>query len=226
MPYVVRKTNGNVLVTLQDGILDNSTAIYLVGRGFSGYGEYIADNFVRLMENFASNISPSNPLTGQLWYDTGNTTYKFYDSGWKELSRTGPVGFTGSIGYDGSRGSVGYAGSQGVAGYIGSRGLSGYTGSIGAQGYAGSFGGIGYTGSDGAGYTGSVGEIGYTGSQGPTNPMAQGISAVASPESSMGKFDDTQGMVAADEFYFYYCVADYDGVSNIWKRIPWDTSSW
>ena len=48
MPYVIRKTDGTNLLILQDGILDTSTGLTLVGRGFSGYGEHIADNFVKL----------------------------------------------------------------------------------------------------------------------------------------------------------------------------------
>jgi hypothetical protein len=46
------------------------------------------------------------------------------------------------------------------------------------------------------------------------------------PATSIGGFDDKRGYVALDSNYFYYCTADYDGVTNIWKRIAWSTDTW
>lgn len=39
------------------------------------------------------------------------------------------------------------------------------------------------------------------------------------PTSSIGESGDVAGMYAADSTYFYYCVADYDGSTDIWYRI-------
>lgn len=47
-----------------------STSLDLVGPGYIAYGETIAQDFVKLLENFASPNPPSNPIEGQLWYDT------------------------------------------------------------------------------------------------------------------------------------------------------------
>ena len=48
-----------------------STSLLLHGKGVPNYGERISENFVQLLENFASPIEPINPINGQLWYDTG-----------------------------------------------------------------------------------------------------------------------------------------------------------
>lgn len=71
MSYVVNKTNGNIVAVIEDGTVDTiSTSIALVGKGTSNYGEYIAENSVKMMENFANNTEPANPIVGQLWYNT------------------------------------------------------------------------------------------------------------------------------------------------------------
>ena len=71
MAYVVNKTNGNIVTVVEDGTIDTlSTSIKLVGKGTSNYGEYIAENSVVMLENFANDTAPANPLTGQLWYNT------------------------------------------------------------------------------------------------------------------------------------------------------------
>ena len=48
----------------------------------------------------------------------------------------------------------------------------------------------------------------------------------AAPASSIGSAGDIAGMVAADNTYFFYCTATYDGTTNIWKRIAWSADTW
>jgi len=48
------------------------TSLELVGPGYTNYGQATAQNFLRLLENFASPFPPLNPIKGQLWYDTSN----------------------------------------------------------------------------------------------------------------------------------------------------------
>ena len=80
MSYKINKTNGDLLVELTDGVIDTvSTDITLVGRNYKGFGEAFNENFVKIVENFASTSAPSNPLEGQLWYDTGENRLKIYD---------------------------------------------------------------------------------------------------------------------------------------------------
>ena len=48
----------------------------------------------------------------------------------------------------------------------------------------------------------------------------------SAPASSIGADTDLQGAVAFDSNYIYYCTADYDGVTNIWKRVAWSGDTW
>lgn len=71
MAYTIVKTDGTVLTTIVDGTINTtSTSLALSGRNYSGWGQPFDTNFVKLTENFASNVPPSNPLRGQLWYNT------------------------------------------------------------------------------------------------------------------------------------------------------------
>ena len=71
MSYTITKTSGVTIATILDGTVDTAhTSLTLVGRNYSKYGQLMVDNFVGLLENFAHNISPQNPLSGQIWYDT------------------------------------------------------------------------------------------------------------------------------------------------------------
>lgn len=80
MSYRINTTDGRLLVDLIDGRVDNTTMdLYLIGKNVSGFGEYLNENFVRLTENFSSSAAPSNPLRGQLWYDTTEERLKIYN---------------------------------------------------------------------------------------------------------------------------------------------------
>lgn len=80
MAYNINKSNGDILVTVEDGTADlTTTSIALVGRNFAGYGEYLNENMVHLLENFASTSQPNSPLEGQLWYDSASKLLKVYD---------------------------------------------------------------------------------------------------------------------------------------------------
>ena len=79
MAYVINKTNGDILLNLPDGALDNSTGLSLVGRNYVGYGELQQENLVKLLENFANGVRPSTALPGQLWYDTTVGQLKYYN---------------------------------------------------------------------------------------------------------------------------------------------------
>lgn len=61
-------------ITVEDQTLNTETSLTFVGKNYPGYGQLIGENFLHLLENFAKNSAPSNPVTGQLWYDTGTTT--------------------------------------------------------------------------------------------------------------------------------------------------------
>lgn len=89
MAYNINLTNGTSLTTLADGSADTTTtSLTLLGKNFTGYGKLLNENFVHLLENFASNTAPSNPLIGQLWYDKSDDNLKLRSSSdtWKSLS--------------------------------------------------------------------------------------------------------------------------------------------
>jgi len=79
MAYTINKTDGTVVATIQDGTTDNTTSLLLIGRNYQGYGEIIAENLVKLLENSASGTAPSSPMTGELWFDTITSNIKVYD---------------------------------------------------------------------------------------------------------------------------------------------------
>jgi len=53
-----------------DETLNNQTSLTFVGKNYAGYGPYVANNFLHLLENFANPTSPINPVQGQIWYDS------------------------------------------------------------------------------------------------------------------------------------------------------------
>lgn len=87
MSYIVNRPDGTLLTTILDGTIDNtSCSLTLVGRNYSGYGEIIAEDLVALLVNFANNVAPNFPNTGQLWYDTAGKVCKIYTgTAWKTI---------------------------------------------------------------------------------------------------------------------------------------------
>ena len=81
MPYTVNKTNSSASpnqYTVQDGVVNSQTDLSFIGKGYAGYGELIAENFLHLLENFANGDAPSKPIAGQLWWDSTNNKLKVY----------------------------------------------------------------------------------------------------------------------------------------------------
>ena len=79
MPYTINKYSGVELVVLDDGTIDTTTSLGLVGRNYVGYGETQNENFVFLLENFANDTPPARPLSGQTWFNTDNNLLHAYD---------------------------------------------------------------------------------------------------------------------------------------------------
>ncbi len=75
MAYTIVKSDGTVLTTIPDGTVNTtSTSLGLPGRNYAGYGEIQDTNFVHITENFADSVPPPNPIRGQLWYNTNDST--------------------------------------------------------------------------------------------------------------------------------------------------------
>jgi hypothetical protein len=80
MTYKINITDGSLLTELPDGTIDvDSTSLTLIGKNAVNFGEAINENFVKLLENFASVSSPNNALTGQLWFNTSTGQLNVYD---------------------------------------------------------------------------------------------------------------------------------------------------
>jgi hypothetical protein len=78
MAYTINLTNGTIFATVADGTINTSSSMILVGKNYAGYGEFLDENFIHLLENGSNSVAPGAPLTGQLWWDTSSGTMKVY----------------------------------------------------------------------------------------------------------------------------------------------------
>ena len=98
MAYQVDKFNGTFFVSVEDGTIDTSSDLRLVGKNYAGYGEVQNENFLHLLENFSNTTPPPKVITGQIWYDSSNKKLKYYDgakfkvAGGAEVSASAPSG--------------------------------------------------------------------------------------------------------------------------------------
>jgi len=89
MSYNITKTNGTPLQTVFDGTVDAklSTSLTLVGKNYAGYGLFLNENFVRLLENFSNTTEPPHPMEGQIWWDFTNKVLKVRNGEvWKSVA--------------------------------------------------------------------------------------------------------------------------------------------
>ena len=91
MTYKINKTDGSLLSEIIDSEIDQTaTDLTLIGKNVTGYGEYINENFVKLLENFASTSQPNFPITGQIWFDISENRLKVYDGDGFRIA-SGPI---------------------------------------------------------------------------------------------------------------------------------------
>jgi microcystin-dependent protein len=89
MPYIVNFTDreNKTPITVFDNTSSTDTSLTFPGRNVTGYGQIIAENFLALLENFASADEPINPVEGQLWYDSTDGILQIWDNtSWKAAS--------------------------------------------------------------------------------------------------------------------------------------------
>jgi len=96
MAYQIKKYNGEVLLTLEDGHTDSAnSSLTLIGKNVTGFGTSQNENLIHLLENFASDTAPTSQIKGQLWYDTSQYKIKVWNGGgWVELMQ---IDYTGTI---------------------------------------------------------------------------------------------------------------------------------
>ena len=133
MSYTINKYSGSAVATVADGTVDATLDIKLIGKNYAGYGEIQNENFVHLLENFASPTpGPSRPIAGQLWFDTTNSKLKFYDgskfrtTGGAEISSTQPTGLSvGDFWFDTTNNQLYAKNESGTYTLIGPQGVAG-----------------------------------------------------------------------------------------------------
>ena len=91
MSYTITLTNNTVFATIPDGTINTSAnpTVTLVGKNYAGYGAFLDQNFIRMLENSSNNTAPPSPLTGQLWWNNTPNASKlsvYMGSAWKTLS--------------------------------------------------------------------------------------------------------------------------------------------
>jgi hypothetical protein len=79
MAYVINLTDGSTFATIADGTVNTASSMTLVGKNYAGYGEFLDENFIHLLESGSNTTAPSAPLTGQLWWDKTNNLLKCYN---------------------------------------------------------------------------------------------------------------------------------------------------
>lgn len=87
MAYNIVTTSGFTITSILDGTVNSTaTSLTLVGKNYAGYGIFLNENYVKLLENFAYDTAPASPLIGQIWYDSSATLLKFYTgTAWKPI---------------------------------------------------------------------------------------------------------------------------------------------
>ena len=73
IPFTDNANKGTI--TVEDKSINTDTSLQLVGRNLADYGSGLNTNFLQMLENFANANPPSNPVEGQLWYDTTSVSY-------------------------------------------------------------------------------------------------------------------------------------------------------
>jgi microcystin-dependent protein len=81
--------------TLEGGTTDTTTtSLSLTGKGVYLWGQKVQENFIKLLENFASHgTPPANPTKGQLWFNASNNSQAYYNtsSQWQYLAAIDPT---------------------------------------------------------------------------------------------------------------------------------------
>jgi hypothetical protein len=98
MAYTINLTNGSIFAVVADGTINTGSSVSLPGKNYAGYGEFLDENFIQMLENFSSPATSGGlptsaklgaPLTGQLWWDSTNSSLKVYNGTiWKTAGST------------------------------------------------------------------------------------------------------------------------------------------
>lgn len=79
MTYIINNTNGSQFAVIADGTINTQSSMTLVGKNYAGYGQFLDENFLHLLQNGANSVPPTNPIQGQLWWNTTLNQLQIYD---------------------------------------------------------------------------------------------------------------------------------------------------
>jgi len=92
---------------IADGTINTDSSMTLVGKNYAGYGEFLNEDIIKLLESGANTTAPGDPLTGQLWWDKTNNVLKVYNgttfksvSGARSSASTPTSNVTGDLWWD------------------------------------------------------------------------------------------------------------------------------
>ena len=88
MGIVLTKTDDHAsIVEVPNKTIKELAGIKLVGKGAGDIVKTNNENLLKILQNFAGDTPPEDPMPGQLWYDTHEQTVKLYHGdGWVELT--------------------------------------------------------------------------------------------------------------------------------------------
>lgn len=89
MGIVLTKTDDHISIAeVPNKTIRELAGIKLVGKGAGDIVKTNNENLLKILQNFAGEAPPQNPMPGQLWYDTANQCLKlFHGNGWIELTQ-------------------------------------------------------------------------------------------------------------------------------------------
>jgi len=133
MAYSIDRYTGTTLAVVEDGTIDNTLDIKLIGKNYAGYGEVQNENFLHLLEHFSSAgpAGPQRKISGQIWFDSSLKKLKFYDgnnwrtTGGAEIGGTAPTSLTeGDFWWDNSNNQLyAFSGTEFIL--VGPQGVTG-----------------------------------------------------------------------------------------------------
>jgi hypothetical protein len=98
MAYTINLTDGSIFAVVADGTINTGSSVSLPGKNYAGYGEFLDENFIQMLENFSSPATSGGnptssklgaPLEGQIWWDSTNLSLKVYNGSiWKVAGGT------------------------------------------------------------------------------------------------------------------------------------------
>jgi hypothetical protein len=99
MAYTINLTDGTVFAVVSDGTINTASSVTLVGKNYAGYGEFLDENFIHMLENSSNSTAPVAPLTGQLWFNNSSKVLSvFRGSAWKAISGATAATYPGPTG--------------------------------------------------------------------------------------------------------------------------------